>query len=338
MAKVIDAFLFFQELDLLEIRLAYLDPYVDRFVIVEACQTFSGKPKSFVFEEHAQRFAKYLDKIEYQKITDFHDDFDSVRKYLKSADTPGHQKILKILEQHGHYPKTELHWVLDSYHRECIHLALDRIADDEDVVVISDLDEIPCVELFGEENLSAIRERPRVCQQREFRYFSNYYKDSDWLGTIAGRYQVIGRNSLNLLRIDSKAVREVIHPDPITNCGYHFTSCGGVEMVREKIKSWGHQEFNNSVVIKNIERNIRSGQDIFQRETGTNLKRVSINDAQYFDGAMSNTLAPYHHLISTDQIDVVEPSLFRDLWRRFVVIWQKSQYKLRHRLRLRGGG
>lgn len=336
MAKIIDAFLFFQELDLLEIRLAYLDPHVDRFVIVEACQTFSGKPKDFVFEQHAQRFAKYLHKIEYQKVTDFHGDFESVQQYLKSADTPSHQKILTILEQHSHYPKTELHWVLDSYHRECIHLALDRIADDEDIVVISDLDEIPCMELFDEENLSAIRERPRVCQQREFRYFLNYYKDSDWLGTIAGRYQAIGQKSLNLLRMDSKASREIVHPAPIADCGYHFTSCGGIEMVREKIKSWGHQEFNNSLVIKNIEKNIRSGQDIFQRETGTNLKRVSINDTQYFDGAISNVLAPYHHLISTDQIDVVEPSLLRDLWRRGVMTWQKILYKLKQRLVIQG--
>jgi beta-1,4-mannosyl-glycoprotein beta-1,4-N-acetylglucosaminyltransferase len=335
MSKVIDAFLFFQELDLLDIRLAYLNPYVDRFVIVEACQTFSGKPKGFVFEEHAQRFAKYLHKIEYQKITDFHRDFQSVQQHLKDIGTPSHQKILSIMEQHNHYPKTELHWVLDTYHRECIHLALDRIADDEDIVIISDLDEIPCVQLFTPVNLTAVRERPRVCQQREFRYFLNYYKDADWLGTIAGRYWVIGKKSLNLLRIDSKATRKIVDPAPIMDCGYHFTSCGGIEMIREKIKSWGHQEFNNSVVINNIEKNILSGQDIFQRETGTNLKRVDIMDRQYFDSAMSSLLVQYPHLISGDQIDVIESSLFRDLWRRTVMTWQKVQYKLERRLKIK---
>lgn len=333
MAKIIDAFLFFQELDLLDVRLEYLDPYVDRFVIVEACQTFSGKPKGFVFEEHAQRFSKYLHKIEYQKITDFHPDFQSVQKHLKAVGTPSHQKILNILEQHSHYPKTELHWVLDSYHRECIHLALDRIADEEDIVIISDLDEIPCAQLFTSENLAAIRERPRVCQQREYRYFLNYYKDTDWLGTIAGLHQAIGRQSLNLLRIDSKKARTVVHPTPIADCGYHFTSCGGIDMIREKIKSWGHQEFNNSIVINNIEKNILSGQDIFQRETGTNLVRVDLSDRNYFDNSMSNILVKYRHLLSDDQIDVIEPSLFRDMWRRAVMAWQKIQYKLKQRLR-----
>jgi beta-1,4-mannosyl-glycoprotein beta-1,4-N-acetylglucosaminyltransferase len=43
--KIIDAFIFFQELDLLEIRLSYLYPYVDLFIIVEACQTFTAKTK-----------------------------------------------------------------------------------------------------------------------------------------------------------------------------------------------------------------------------------------------------------------------------------------------------
>lgn len=333
MSKVIDAFLFFQELDLLDIRLAYLDPYVDKFVIVEACQTFSGKPKDFVFEQHAQRYSKYLNKIEYQKITDFHSDYQSVQQHLEAGGTPSHQKILGIMERHNHYPKTELHWVLDSYHRECIHLVLDRIADDDDIVIISDLDEIPCVGLFSPANLSAIRERPRVCRQREFRYFLNYYKDSEWLGTIAGRQQIVGRQSLNMLRLDSKAARTIVHPTPIADCGYHFTSCGSIDMIREKIKSWGHQEFNNNTVINSIEENVRSGQDIFQRETGTNLKRVDVTDGQYFDDAMSSQIAKFHHLISIDQIDMVEPSVLMDLRRRAVMAWQKMRYKLGHRLK-----
>lgn len=335
MAKIIDAFLFFQELDLLEIRLTYLAPYVDLFVIVEACQTFSGKPKDFIFEKYSQRFAKYLHKIEYQKLTDFHSDFASIQQHLKNAATPSHQKVQTILEQHTHYPKTELHWVLDSYHRECIHLALDRITEPDDVVILSDLDEIPSIDLFNAANLEAIREQPRVCRQREFRYFLNYFKDADWLGTIASRQSVMGQQSLNLLRVDSKQARHIVHPVPIENGGYHFTSCGGIDMICKKIKSWGHQEFNNNAVLKNIEKNIRSGQDIFQREMGTNLTRVDIFDTLYFDAAISDVLAPYRHLISAEQIDVVESSLLGDLWRRAVMTLQKIRYKLKQKLKLK---
>ena len=52
MAKVYDTFLFFNELDLLEIRLNILDDYVDYFVLCEANQTFSGKDKKLYYKEN----------------------------------------------------------------------------------------------------------------------------------------------------------------------------------------------------------------------------------------------------------------------------------------------
>ena len=60
---------FFNELEILEMRLAHLDPIVDKFVIVEADQTFSGNSKPFNFEENKERFAKWLPKIEHIYIT-----------------------------------------------------------------------------------------------------------------------------------------------------------------------------------------------------------------------------------------------------------------------------
>ena len=49
---IIDTFLFFQEIDLLEIRLEYLYPIVDKFIIIEARQTFKGNAKDYIFEQH----------------------------------------------------------------------------------------------------------------------------------------------------------------------------------------------------------------------------------------------------------------------------------------------
>jgi len=54
--KIIDTFLFFKEYDLLEIRLKYLDPLVDFFVIFEASQTFSDIEKRFNYEANQDRF------------------------------------------------------------------------------------------------------------------------------------------------------------------------------------------------------------------------------------------------------------------------------------------
>jgi len=61
----------YNELDLLEIRLNILDPYVDKFVIGESTQTFSGKPKPLYFKENQERFNKWKDKIIYIQIPEF---------------------------------------------------------------------------------------------------------------------------------------------------------------------------------------------------------------------------------------------------------------------------
>jgi beta-1,4-mannosyl-glycoprotein beta-1,4-N-acetylglucosaminyltransferase len=58
-----DCFTFYNELDLLEARLHELYDVVDRFVLVEADQTFKGKPKPLYFRDNAATFAKYADKI-----------------------------------------------------------------------------------------------------------------------------------------------------------------------------------------------------------------------------------------------------------------------------------
>ena len=61
MSKVYDCFMFFNELDLLEIRLETLDPYVDYFVISECDSTFSGIDKPYVFEKNKDKLNNTLD-------------------------------------------------------------------------------------------------------------------------------------------------------------------------------------------------------------------------------------------------------------------------------------
>lgn len=80
--KIYDVFTFFNELDLLEIRLNILDPYVDYFVIVEATETFSGYPKPLYYEENKERFKKWKDKIIHYVIDDTPKDEDELRSKL----------------------------------------------------------------------------------------------------------------------------------------------------------------------------------------------------------------------------------------------------------------
>jgi beta-1,4-mannosyl-glycoprotein beta-1,4-N-acetylglucosaminyltransferase len=61
--KVIDCFLFSNELDMLEIRLNELNDKVDKFLICESRETFAGKPKELVYEKNKDRFSQFEEKI-----------------------------------------------------------------------------------------------------------------------------------------------------------------------------------------------------------------------------------------------------------------------------------
>lgn len=316
MVKIVDSFLFFQELDLLEIRLAYLYEKVDKFIILEACQTFTGKPKLFNFENNKSRFEKYLDKIIYFKLEDQHQSYESVIEFLANQNTKAHRLVLDIMQSHTHYPKDGLHWVLDTYHRESLHLAYSAHLEDDDVLFLSDLDEIPNISIFDE--LKTLKlEKPIVCKQHEFMYFLNYYNNSDWLGTIFGKYADMKDKSLNLLRMDSKEVRDSIDKIAYSEGGYHFTTIGSIEMIKRKIQSWGHQEFNTKNIIKRLQYNIDTGQDIFEREYGTKMKKVSFADRAIFDEKMATLIAKYPDLTTQGEIKYVGKDSLYNLYRKY---------------------
>ena len=67
---VYDCFQFFNELDILKIRLNVLAPVVDRFVISEATETFSGIKKPLYYEENKELFAAFQDRIIHVVVDD----------------------------------------------------------------------------------------------------------------------------------------------------------------------------------------------------------------------------------------------------------------------------
>ena len=66
-----DCFSFFNELDLLEVRLHELDALVDYFVLVEARRTFQGEPKPLYFADNADRFRRYSGKLIHAVVVNF---------------------------------------------------------------------------------------------------------------------------------------------------------------------------------------------------------------------------------------------------------------------------
>jgi len=279
--KIFDCFLFFNELDLLEIRIKLLYNYVDYFVIVESAQTFQGDSKEFIYEKNKTRFKQYEDKIIHYKIDKYNLNFADLQ-YIdspKSLDDEILNRIYKFIEDCPHFDKkNEFWWGNDFFQRENIWRAL-AIANPsvEDLIFISDVDEIPNPEIIFEIKKSVSCNKIVCLRQHEFCYFLNYYHNSDWLGTCCFIYGNFLDKSLNSIRFSSKR-NEGFTPIILEGGGWHFTSLGGVEAIKLKINSWGHKEFNNNIFLKGVEYNVRHGYDIFRRPGFGNLEYLHLED------------------------------------------------------------
>jgi beta-1,4-mannosyl-glycoprotein beta-1,4-N-acetylglucosaminyltransferase len=126
--QVIDAFLLLNEVETMIIRLNELNNVVDKFVIVEAEETFSGKPRKLHFPtvKDSPRMRPFVDKIEYQVCI-----------------FPEHLKIEKS--------NLKTIWAREDYIRNnCLKKALQSVQlKDEDLFLMSDVDEIPSAAAIG---------------------------------------------------------------------------------------------------------------------------------------------------------------------------------------------
>jgi len=278
--KVYDCFLFFNELDLLELRLNVLNECVDYFVIVESAITFQGEEKEFFFEKNRSRFAKFENKIIYFKVEKYALDFASLPYIVtpKSNDDKILNSIYKHIDACPHFDKQkEFWWGNDFYQRECIRRAL-AVAKpaQNDLILLSDVDEIP-----NPETVFVIKGRitPDVVisfRQHEFCYYLNYYHNSDWVGTCGFLYTSTDV-SLNSIRVSSKSVQGCC-TEIVDNGGWHFTSIGSVAAIKMKIMSWGHRELNTKFILNSVDYNVRHGYDIFRRPGFGRLGYLPINN------------------------------------------------------------
>ena len=111
--KVIDCFIFYNELDMLEFRLNELNDVVDYFVLVECIKTHTNNDKELYFENNKNRFSKFLDKIIHIIVKD-------------------------------NIPQTNSAWDREKYQRFCIDEGIKKLnLNNEDIIIIADLDEIP---------------------------------------------------------------------------------------------------------------------------------------------------------------------------------------------------
>jgi beta-1,4-mannosyl-glycoprotein beta-1,4-N-acetylglucosaminyltransferase len=265
--KIYDCVPFFNELEILEIRLELLYDYVDHFIISECDYTFSGLPKSFNFEENKDRFSKYMDKIIYVKHTNTFNIDNLTSSIYSGKKRIIYQRIINRLEHMKTLPDTEYgvpHWCRDYYHKELTMLATD-ICEDDDLILFGDLDEIPNPEKIKFDGNSY------VFNQYNMIYYINTESNLKWHGTYLCKYSDIIENSFMYTR-EKRMTFEVLD-----NTGWHLSFMGGSEKIKEKIKSYGHQEFNNSYILNNVESNMKVNNDILCRGT-IKINNININD------------------------------------------------------------
>ena len=227
-----DTFSFFNELDLLEIRLNILDPHVDFFVLAESNETFSGQPKPLYYQENKERFAKWNHKIIHIVVDDF----------------PNDPEISRMMDDRPYVPKHLEHFRRAFYQKESLRKGL-ADAEDDDIVYFGDLDEIW--------KPQEIDDKTYKLQQLCYVYYVNNRSSEDWYGTVVTRYKNIKEGSIN----DLRAKPANFLPDG----GWHFTNMGGPEAIRAKIEAYDHQEYNKESIKAKIEKRMQNNEDYIGR-------------------------------------------------------------------------
>ena len=244
--KIYDVFYFFNELDLLEIRLNILDDFVDKFILIEAAFTFGGESKGSNYLENFDRFSKWNHKINHYWISDFESD----------------KELLKQASLHPNVGNGEAHWVREFYFKESAKKALLNL-EENDIVFISDLDEIwnPMQLKLLTDFSSANIIRP--IQLSYYYYLNNRSNEhrSGWTGTTVCFYKIIANGSINDIRS-----RHITKTAEVPDGGWHLTYMGGAEGARKKLFEQNHPEYN--IFIDTIEQRVNDNKDY----AGRNLK------------------------------------------------------------------
>ena len=267
---IYDCFSFFNELDLLEIRLNTLDKVVDKFILAESPLTHSGSSKPLYYAENKERFAKFNDRITHIVVEDF-PSFD------------------------GASPR-EMAWIRENWQRNAVMRGIPHDARDNDYIMISDLDEIPSPDAVTK--AVAYNGVSRLFQTM-FYYFLNYrnFTHPIWsLGTLILPLRMFREDCVPLdgdrpCFVDPRvnkgltptAARFLKTKHCIKNAGWHFSYCGGVSAVQTKLRAIAHTENDSpgNTDYNLIRKRIDAGKPPF------------ISDDQFFAISLNNRFPKY---------------------------------------------
>ena len=284
---VYDCFQFFNELDILKLRLHVMNGVVDKFVISEATETFSGMKKPLYYEENKSLFAEFEDKIIHVVVD------DTPKGYTHDRDT---------------------------FQKNAVGRGLAGCTD-EDIIIFSDLDEIPNPEKVKEiiekirRNEDGAQDKVFHLAQRLFYCYLNMEEVSGNLLAYCGEFEGVERKKWLGSKVCSYKVAKTMPLGElrwpkckefgvrVDDGGWHFGYMGGSgekdvkKRVAEKVRSAAHQEYNNRAVLSEVDDKIKDGEDIFGRDAV--FVQVPIDES--FPEYLRTHTEEYTHLIKQDE-------------------------------------
>ena len=265
--KIFDCFMYFDEEVVLDVRLNTLDKYVDYFVIVESSFTHKGDNKNLMFNHN--KFEKFKNKIIYlvydkqpkgiETVNENDSEDEKSRKYILNA----------ALRENGQ--------------RNFIQNGLNK-AEDNDIILISDVDEIPNL---SEVNFNNISEKIIMFHQDMFYYkFDLKIPNLLWTGTRGCRKKYLLspqwlRNVKDRkyfpFRIDILFSEKKYSSIKFTNNGgWHFSYIKTAEEIEHKLKSYlHHREFDEqSLSVEEIQNIIENKKAIYDLKVDKRVNKI----------------------------------------------------------------
>ena len=245
--KIIDCFMYFDEDMVLDIRLNILSKFVSKFVICEANFNHNGTKKKLKFD--IKNFPKFNDKI----------------IYLPLEKQPGNLKKINVSDSNFLKNKKTLDNALlrENYQRNYLQSRLEEF-EENDLIAISDLDEIPNFENFRYKN------KITIFEQKMFYYKLNLiYPNFIWFGSkLCKKKHLINPQWLRNIkskiysywRLDTYfSKKKYCNIDFVKNGGWHFTNIKSPEDIHYKFSNFLHHlEFEESNLnIKDMENMIK---------------------------------------------------------------------------------
>lgn len=245
--KVFDCFAFFNELDVLEIRLETLNPLVDYFVISESPINFNGNPKPLYYNENKERYKKFWPKIIHQVVEDYPTSIGILQNDL-SKDF-AYNRCVDMCNKADWFPKDYPPYFRDTWSKEILFRAVLQHAQSKNIIMLSDADEIPNPNTLKFILDDFDKNQVYNLNQNWYHYYLNLRKKTDWVGNIILTFEKFMQFGMCELKMKRRGLL-------VSDGGWHFSYVGDFNKIMEKLDSGQEHTWDVKLFKDNLKQSI----------------------------------------------------------------------------------